>query len=114
MDMFMGTLQGPYYKNMIGSLSTGFADFVIIGERIENVLKSGKIEKSSSSQHNNKKYPNNNNSKKSDANIFTIDGYPQVPYNPYVATVNPNQYPQPMCFKPQDQQPRAPPPQNQQ
>lgn len=31
MDMFMGTLRGTYYKKMIGSLSTSFADLVIIG-----------------------------------------------------------------------------------
>ncbi|XP_050915598.1 uncharacterized protein LOC127130672 [Lathyrus oleraceus] len=80
-DMFMGILQGPYYKNMIGSVSTSFTDLVIIGERIKNELKSGKIGKPSSGQHNNKKYPNNNNSKKGDANVVTTDGYSQMPYN---------------------------------
>lgn len=78
---------------MIGSISIGFDDLVIIGERTENRLKSGKIRKSSSGQHNNKKYPNNNNLKKGDSNAITIDGYSQVPYNTYVATINPNQYP---------------------
>ncbi|XP_050909908.1 uncharacterized protein LOC127123750 [Lathyrus oleraceus] len=108
-DMFTDTLQGLYYKNMIGSISTGFADFVIIGEIIENGLKRGKIKKSSSGQHNNKKYPNNSNSKKVDVNVVTIDGYSQGPY-PYVATVNPNQYPQLAYFKHRDQQPISPPP----
>ena len=74
MNIFMGTLQGMHYKKMIGSMSTCFADLVIIGEIIENGLKSRKIGKSSSSQHNNKRYPNNNNSKKGDTNIVTIDG----------------------------------------
>ncbi|XP_050920378.1 uncharacterized protein LOC127138015 [Lathyrus oleraceus] len=38
-DMFMVTLKGPYYKNMIGSVSTSFVDLVITGERIKNELK---------------------------------------------------------------------------
>ncbi|KAI5439356.1 hypothetical protein KIW84_024943 [Lathyrus oleraceus] len=76
---------------------------------IENGLKRGKIKKSSSGQHNNKKYPNNSNSKKVDVNVVTIDGYSQGPY-PYVATVNPNQYPQLAYFKHRDQQPISPPP----
>ncbi|XP_050897055.1 uncharacterized protein LOC127103857 [Lathyrus oleraceus] len=83
-DMFMGTLKVPYYKKMIGSVSTGFADLVIIGERIDNGLKSGKIGKSSSGQHNNKRYPNKNNSNNGDINVITIDGYSQTSYNPYV------------------------------
>lgn len=87
---------------------------MIIGEKIENGLKSGKNGKSSYGQHNIKRYPNNNNSNKGDTNVVIVDGYSQVPYNPYVAIVNPNHYPQPTYFKPQAQQPRAPPPQNQQ
>lgn len=66
---------------------------VIIGERIENGLKSDKTRKSYSGQHNNKRYPNNYNSNKGDTNFVTIDGYSQMPYNPYVAMINPNQYP---------------------
>lgn len=42
-DMFMGTLQGPYYEKMVGSTSIGFSDMVVAGERIESGLKSGKI-----------------------------------------------------------------------
>ena len=42
-DMFMGTLQGLYYEKMVGSVSSGFADLVTIGERIEAGIKSGKI-----------------------------------------------------------------------
>lgn len=93
-DTFMGTLQEPYYNKMIGRISTGFVDLVIIGERIENGLKSGKIGKPSSSQHNIKKFSHNNNSKKSETNVVTIDGYSHIPYHSYVAAVNPNQYPQ--------------------
>ena len=30
-DIFMGTLQGFYYENMVGSLSSNFADIMAIG-----------------------------------------------------------------------------------
>lgn len=42
-DIFMGTLQGPYYEKLVGSTSIRFSDLVIVGQRIENGLKSGKI-----------------------------------------------------------------------
>ena len=42
-DIFMGMLQSLYYENMVGSSSSNFADIVIIGERIESGLKTGKI-----------------------------------------------------------------------
>lgn len=100
-DIIMGNLQVSYYKKMIGLVSTGLTDLVIIRERIKNGLKNGKIEKSSSGQHNNKRYHNNNNSKKGDTIVVTIDGYSYMPYTSYVATVNTNQFPQPTYFKPQ-------------
>ncbi|XP_050875925.1 uncharacterized protein LOC127079584 [Lathyrus oleraceus] len=40
-NMFMDTLQGPYYDRMVGSTSTGFSEFVMAGERIEVGLKMG-------------------------------------------------------------------------
>lgn len=43
-DMFMGTLQGPYYDRMVSSTSTGFYELVMAGERIEVGLKKGKIQ----------------------------------------------------------------------
>ncbi|XP_058763854.1 uncharacterized protein LOC131637289 [Vicia villosa] len=43
-DMFMSTLQGIYYEKMVGSVSSGFSDLVMIGERIETGLKNGKIQ----------------------------------------------------------------------
>lgn len=42
-EIFMGTLQSLYYEKMVGSLSSKFVDIVIIGERIESGLKTGKI-----------------------------------------------------------------------
>lgn len=93
-DMFLGTLQGPYYKKIIGSVSTEFADLAIIGERIENGLNSGKIGKPSSNQNNNKRYSNNSNPNKGETNEVTIKGHPQVSCNPYVDVMVHNQYPQ--------------------
>ena len=41
--MFMSTLDGPFYEHVIGSASTGFADLVMAGERVEVGLKLEKI-----------------------------------------------------------------------
>jgi len=41
--MFVNTLQSPFYEHVLGNVSSNFADIIIIGERIEIGLKSGKI-----------------------------------------------------------------------
>ncbi|XP_050915688.1 uncharacterized protein LOC127130766 [Lathyrus oleraceus] len=43
-DMFMSTLQGPYLYRLVASTSSSFSDLVVAGERIESMLKGGKIE----------------------------------------------------------------------
>lgn len=43
-DMFIGTLQGSYQEKLIGSTSIGFSYLVVARERIENCLKSGKVQ----------------------------------------------------------------------
>lgn len=43
-NMFMGTLQGPYLEKLIRITPAGFSDLVIAGERIENCLKNRKIQ----------------------------------------------------------------------
>ena len=48
-DMFLGTLSGPYFNHLIGSSSSGFTELIMIGERIEAGIKSGKIQKGASS-----------------------------------------------------------------
>lgn len=45
-DMFMGNLQGPYLGRMVGSTSSDFSDLVLVSERIENMIKMGKIQNS--------------------------------------------------------------------
>ena len=48
-DMFLGTLSGPYFNHLIGSSSSGFTELIMIGERVEVRIKSGKIQKGASS-----------------------------------------------------------------
>src|SRR3954465_9573721 len=42
--MFMNTLKDPYLNMMIGCVSSEFSNLVVVGERIENALKMGKIQ----------------------------------------------------------------------
>ena len=48
-DMFLGTLSGPFFNHLIGNSSAGFTDLILTGERIEVGIKSGKIQNSDSS-----------------------------------------------------------------
>ena len=48
-DMFLGTLSGPFFNHLIGSSSAGFTELISTGERVEAGIKSGKIQKDSSS-----------------------------------------------------------------
>ena len=43
-DMFLGTLSGPFFNHLIGSSSAGFTELILIGERVEVGIKSGKIQ----------------------------------------------------------------------
>src|SRR3954465_9530124 len=43
-DMFMNTLKDPYLNMMVGCASSEFSSLVVVGERIENALKMGKIQ----------------------------------------------------------------------
>ncbi|MCI05502.1 gag-protease polyprotein, partial [Trifolium medium] len=90
-DMFTNTLQGAYYEKMVGSVSSGFADLVKIGERIEVGLKSGKIQAAGGNQNNVKKPASGFTRKKEgEANAIAAKNnrsYPaapaQVPYFPF-------------------------------
>src|ERR1051325_3223146 len=48
-DMFMGTLIGPFFNHLIGNSSAGFTELILTGERIKAGIKSGKIQVESSS-----------------------------------------------------------------
>ncbi|XP_014506234.1 uncharacterized protein LOC106765987 [Vigna radiata var. radiata] len=42
-SIFLNTLQPPFYEHMISSVSSSFADIVVIGERVEGGVRNGKI-----------------------------------------------------------------------
>ncbi|XP_050878605.1 uncharacterized protein LOC127082411 [Lathyrus oleraceus] len=115
-NMFVDTLQGLYFVKIIGSTTSGFSDLVIIGERIENGMKIGKIQDMTAAASGAKK-PHSGFSKKKEGETNAIakggDGGYQMPYYP-VAVVTPNPYPQPAYVIPtgplamQYQQPYAP------
>ena len=42
-DMFMGTLTGPFFNLLIESWSSRFTELILTGERVESKIKSGKI-----------------------------------------------------------------------
>ena len=48
-DMFLGTLSGPFFNHLIGSSSAGFTELILTGERVEAGIRSGKIQKDASS-----------------------------------------------------------------
>ena len=48
-DMFWGTLSGPFFNHLIGSSSVGFTELILTRERVEAGIKSGKIQKDTSS-----------------------------------------------------------------
>ena len=48
-DMFLGTLYGPFFNHLIGSSSAGFTKLILTGERVEARIWSGKIQKDTSS-----------------------------------------------------------------
>ena len=48
-DMFMGTLTGPFFNLLIGNFSSGFTELILTGERVESDIKSGKIQMASTS-----------------------------------------------------------------
>ena len=107
----MGMLQSLYYQKMVGSSSSNFADIVIIGERIESGLKTGKIVGCGNQQSTSRR-PYGGYTKKKEGETNTVtDSVPQyqalmdpmtdLPYL-YVAAT---QFQQPFQYQPQYQQP---------
>ncbi|KAI5390588.1 hypothetical protein KIW84_075770 [Lathyrus oleraceus] len=47
-DMFMGTLTGPFYSHLLGSSSSGFTELILTGEHVESGIRSGKIQTATS------------------------------------------------------------------
>jgi hypothetical protein len=107
-DLFLNILPNPYFERMIGCTSSSFSDLVMVGERIESGLKSGKLQDASSSQANEEESFRGSQMEEEDYETNAIWEAPQapppVPYGqpPYVATV---QCQQPMYPNSQYQQP---------
>lgn len=77
-DLFKGTMSSQYYERILGSVSSRFYDLVIIGERIKDGMKSGKIQGEFGGEANTKKF-SNFNSKKKDGDTNVIMGPQQSP-----------------------------------
>ena len=43
-DMFMGTLIGPFFNHLIGSSLAGFTELVLTREHVESGIRSGNIQ----------------------------------------------------------------------
>ena len=48
-DMFMGTLKGPFFNHLIESSSSSFTELILTGEQVEGGIRSGKIQVAASS-----------------------------------------------------------------
>ncbi|MCI16600.1 gag-pol polyprotein, partial [Trifolium medium] len=76
----MSTLHGPYYEKMIGSISSNFSDLITIGERVEEGIKSGKIQGTSNARAGEKKSSDYNpKEEEGEANAVVI-GLSQPPH----------------------------------
>ncbi|KOM25958.1 hypothetical protein LR48_Vigan208s000100 [Vigna angularis] len=73
--MFVNTLQPPFYEHMVANVSANFADIIIIGERIEIGVKSGKIAYGSPATANYKK-PNFNAGKMKEGDVHAASAMP--------------------------------------
>ena len=103
--LFMDTLQSLFWEKMIGSVSSGFADLVTIGERLEEGIKKGKITGVEASNSAKKPYGNFQKKKEGEAHAVSVEKKPrhrqQQYVQPYVAAVAPVVNAQPVQAPPQ-------------
>ena len=77
-DMFMNTLTGPFYNHLLGSSSASFTELILTGERVENGIRSGKIQVATSS----------NTARKSESNtVYSQKGHNKSDHNQSVGAV---------------------------
>ena len=69
-DMFLGTLSGPFFNHLIGSSLSGFTELILTGERVEAGIRSGKIQKDSSSSSTKKPFTG----KKEASAVYSLRG----------------------------------------
>nr|XP_027189418.1 uncharacterized protein LOC113786262 [Cicer arietinum] len=86
--MFMDTLPSPFFDKMIGSMSSNFSDLVMIGERIESGMRSGKIVCAATSV----KRPQTTFTKKKEGDTNAVMVNPRISYFPPINSYedNPN------------------------
>ena len=70
--MFMNTLRAPFYNQMIGNATTNFCDIIVIGEKIEYVIKHERLAEASAEYEGLKK---GTTSKKKECEVHAI-GFP--------------------------------------
>lgn len=79
MDLFRDTLQSPYFERMLSNATSDFDHLVSIGERVECVLKSGRIQRASSIQNiENESMGSSQEEEKDEVNA--VRETPQAPY----------------------------------
>ncbi|RDY03351.1 hypothetical protein CR513_13073, partial [Mucuna pruriens] len=54
--MFVDTLHLPFFKKMVGNMSSNFADLLLIGERVEVRMKKGRIVPEATTSHTSESY----------------------------------------------------------
>ena len=83
-DMFLGTLSDPFFNHLIGSSSAGFTELILMSERVEAGIKSGKIQKDASASAAIKKtFP----AKKEVSAVYSQRGQGRVECRPAVGAV---------------------------
>lgn len=68
----MGILTGPIFKNLLRSSSTGFTELILIEEKVEGGIRSGKIQIGAYYNYAKKSFGGHNN-KKSEVNVVSKD-----------------------------------------
>ena len=81
--MFLGTLSGPFFNHLIGNSSAGFTELILIGERVEAGIRSGKIQKDASSSSVKKPFT----SKKEASSIYSLRGQNRAEHRQTVSSV---------------------------
>ncbi|RDY07919.1 hypothetical protein CR513_07906, partial [Mucuna pruriens] len=121
---FIDILQSPFYDKMIGNVSPNFSNLVIIRERVEMGMRSGRIALRIATTNANKHLRSTNKRKEGETNTIAstpnlpnqnhITYYqPQSTYHPQVTTISQSTYHQSsqprMTFQPPLLQPLQPP-----
>ena len=81
-NMFLGTLTGPFFNHLMGSSSVGFTELILTGERVEAGIRSGKIQKDASSTTARKPFAG----KKEVSSVYNQKNQNQTEHSPAVGT----------------------------